>query len=66
MLFFLFFLYSKKTMMPEIEANKNPTNAEPKINLNEKTLPCSHNSSIIKFLSKTISLEFFSKNEPTL
>ena len=53
-------------MIPEIEANKNPTNAEPKINLNEKTLPCAHNSSIIKFLSKTISLEFFSKNEPTL
>ena len=23
-------------MIPEIEANKNPTNAEPKINLNEK------------------------------
>ena len=52
--------------MPEIEANKNPTNAEPKINLKEKTLPCSHNSSIIKFLSKTISFEFFSKNDPTL
>ena len=53
-------------MMPEIEANKNPTNAEPKINLNEKTLPRPHNSSIIKFLSKTISVEFFSKNDPTL
>ena len=53
-------------MIPEIEANKNPTNAEPKINLNEKTLPFFHNSSIIKFLSKTISGEFFSKNEPTL
>ena len=26
-------------MIPEIEAKKNPTNAEPKINLNEKTLP---------------------------
>ena len=48
-------------MMPEIEANKNPTNAEHKINLNEKTLPCSHNSSIIKFLSKTISLEFLAR-----
>ena len=52
--------------MPEIEANNNPTNAEPKINLNEKTLPFSHNSSMIKFLSKTISGEFFNKNEPTL
>ena len=53
-------------MMPEIEANINPTNAEPKINLKEKTLPCSHISSIIKFLSKTISGELLRKNEPTL
>ena len=53
-------------MIPEIEANKNPTNAEPKINLNEKILPCFHNSSINKFLSKMISGEFFSKNAPTL
>ena len=52
--------------MPEIEANKNPTNAEPKINLNEKILPFFHISSIIKFLSETISGEFLSKNEPTL
>ena len=44
-----------------MEASKNPTNAEPKINLNEKTVPCSHNSSIIKLLSKMISGEFFSK-----
>ena len=53
-------------MIPEIEANKNPTNAEPKINLNEKILPCSHNSSIIIFLSKTISGGSFIKNDPTL
>ena len=52
--------------MPEIEANKNPTNAEPKINLSEKKLPFFHNSSIINSLSKIISGEFFSKIEPTL
>ena len=49
-----------------MEAKNNPTNADPKINLNEKTLPFAHNSSVIKFLSKIISGEFFSKDEPTL
>ena len=48
-----------------MEAKNNPTIAEPKINLNEKKLPFTHNS-LIELLSKTISGEFFSKDEPTL
>ena len=52
--------------MPDIKAKNDPTNADPKINLNEKKLPFSQNSSIIKFLSKITLGEFFSKEEPTL
>ena len=49
-----------------MEAKNNPTKAEPKINFNEKTLPFFHNSSVIKLLSKIISGELFSKDEPIL
>ena len=56
----------KKIITPDIEAKNNPTSVEPKINLIEKTLPFSHNSFVIKFFSKIISGEFFSKNDPTL
>ena len=48
-----------------MEDNNNPTNVEPRINLNEKTLPFSHISSIIKFFSRIISEEFLSKDERT-
>ena len=66
-IYLLFFtLEIKKTTLPQIKANKKPTQDDPKSNFREKILPCYHKSSITKLFSRILLEELFKKIEPTL
>ena len=52
-------------MLPQIKANKIPTQDEPKSNFKEKILPCFHKS-LTKLFSRILLEGLFKKIEPTL
>ena len=56
----------KKTILPQMKANKNPTQEDPKSNFKEKILPCFHKSLITKLFSIITLEEVLKKIEPTL
>ena len=56
----------KKTKLPQIKANKKPTQDEPKSNFKEKILPCFHKSLMNKLFSIISLEEVLKKIEPTL